>query len=104
MRDFDLVPNGPVCGDGIASYIARFFEQMTVKEFIQSVLTGKPDEWGYIGIYDIYHPTLIFGHPLCEYKWGKLISQLPEELMDKVILSAKASGGWSRMDYILKIE
>ena len=74
---------------------------MTVGEFVQSVLTNEPEEWGYIGIYD---GKSIFGDPCCSYKYGKILSKLPENVMDKVILSANASGGWSRMDYILKIE
>lgn len=75
---------------------------MTVGEFISELLETYPDEWGYIGIYN--KKEEIFGYPRCEYKYGKLLSALPEEYIDRQIESVSGSGGWSASDYILHVK
>lgn len=94
--------NGYVRGDQTSSYEVILDKQYTVKEFIEEVLTNRSGEWGYIGIYS---KNAFFGKPNCEYKWGKLITEpLPEKYMNKVIKEVKGDGGWTRMDYILKLK
>jgi hypothetical protein len=73
---------------------------MTVREFIDELLTSYPDEWGYIGI---YKEGEWFGYPRCEYKWGKLLYSLPEEYLDKQIEKVSGHGGWSNSDFILHL-
>ena len=92
--------SGPY-GDETSKYDVRLKKEYTVKEFVEKVLLNK-DEWGYIGI---YKRCEIFGKPNCEYWKGKLTTNpLPEEYLDKKIRECKASGGWTRMDYILYLE
>ena len=94
-----LRQNTPTAGDCTAGYEVTMDKTYYVKEFIDEVLSNK-GEWGYIGIKKEGVPTF-FGDPNCEYKWGRLLSNLPEEYLDKEISIVSASGGWSRMDYLL---
>lgn len=86
-------------GDGTAGYEVTTDRRYTVKEFINEVISNK-NEWGYIGIKRDRVFT-IFGNPNCEYKQGKLLSNLPEDYLDKEISFVCANGGWSRMDYLI---
>lgn len=87
-------------GDCTSRYDVILDKDYTVGEFIETVLREEPKEWGYIGIYKKYE---IFGDPVCEYRYGKLITDtLPEEYLKREINEIKASGGWSRMDYEIK--
>jgi len=87
-------------GDCTALYSVEMTKPYTVKEFIKQVLRKK--EWGYVGIENKYGES-IFGDPRCEYKGSKLITEMPKEVLDKPVLRASASGGWTRMDYTLEI-
>jgi len=88
-------------GDCTALYSVEMTKPYTVKEFIQEVLTKK--EWGYIGIFDEDQAWFQSGNPRCEYKGSKLITEMPEEVLNEIVLEAKAHGGWSNMDYKLSI-
>jgi hypothetical protein len=91
------------CGsDCTGPYDVIFTEGMTVRQFIDEMLTEHKSEWGYIGI---DKPGSIFGKPCIEYSHGELKGQsMPEEYMDKVITKVKGSGGWSRSDFQLVLE
>ena len=89
-------------GDCTAGYEVTLTKKYFVKEFVDEVVSNER-EWGYIGIKNEKYWS-VFGDPNCEYKRGKLISSLPDEYLDKEILSAKAVGGYSRMDYLLEVE
>ena len=97
---FKLVQSGPTGGDGTASYDILLNGEYTVGQFINDVLLDKR-EWGYIGIHD---GCSIFGNPKCEYRYGELISNLPDEYLTLGVTNAKAGGGWSLMNYILTVE
>ena len=89
------------CGsDCTGPYEVTISKPMTVREFIDELLTSYPDEWGYIGI---YKEGEWFGYPHCEYKWGKLLYSLPEEYLDKQIEKVSGHGGWSNSDFILHL-
>ena len=85
--------------DGRAGYEVTIDRKYTVKEFINEVISNK-NEWGYIGI-KRGRAFTILGDPSCEYKLGELLSNLPEDYLDKEISFVYASGGWSRMDYLI---
>lgn len=88
-------------GDCTAEYSVILDKSYTVEEFINEVLTKN--EWGYIGIYNEGQAWFDFGDPNCEYKYDKLVTQMPEDILKEEISEVKASGGWSRMDYLLTL-
>lgn len=92
---FKLIQDGEVHGDCTASYIVELDKDYTVQEFIQEILTRK-EEWGYIGFSD-GHTTVL--NPSCEFRYGKLLFTLPDEIRNKKVVFARANGGWSNMDY-----
>ena len=89
-------------GDCTYDYSIELDKLYTVEEFVNSVLNHIKDEFGYIGIDNgiWYSP----GAPYCEYKYGVLLSNLPEDVLNKKVSSAKSIGGRSRMDYKLVLE
>lgn len=97
---FQLSKSGPERGDCTAPYSVTLDKEYTVRTFINEVLKNKK-EWGYIGIED---DNSIFGDPHCEYAQGRLVSKMKKDVLDKPVISVKADGGWSRMDYLLKIK
>lgn len=90
---------GPERGDATAPYAVMLDHKYTVREFIEEVLIIR-DEWGYVGI---HNGRSIFGKPCCTYQRQKLLSKLPEEYLNKTIFSVSADGGWTRMDYLIKV-
>lgn len=107
-RLFDLRIDGEVSGGplgGTAPYEVILLEKCTVREFVEYVLDTKKD-WGYIGINnDERNP--FFGWPNIQYSNGRLkagsIIEDFGEFLDRPVSKAIASGGWSRMDYILYV-
>lgn len=97
MKFTQLKPEG---GDCTAPYSVSEIKAKTVGELIEEILTENPNEWGYIGIKSV---KSIFGNPKCEYSYGKLLYSLPEDVLSKQLISVSASGGWSRMDYLITI-
>lgn len=98
---FTFIRTGGPYGDCTCDYDIKLDKEYTVAEFVKTVLENKPDEWGYIGI---WRSKTIFGDPTCRYDYGKLRSTLPDDILDKKIRSVDASGGWTRMDYLLVLE
>lgn len=96
---FQLALCGSCRGDATAPYKVILDKEYAVSEFMKTVCE-RVYEWGYIGIKS---ENSFFGDPFCEYGYGKLFGTLPG-FMDKKVKSAKADGGWSRMDYILEVE
>lgn len=97
--------NNTASGDGTTAYKIILEKQCIVKEFITTILSSYSDEWGYIGIENETEPFL--GKPKIEYSKGKLISnfaELERMPLDSKIISVRARGGWTSMDYVLKIE
>lgn len=100
---FKLIRTSPEGSDCTAPYDVELGGKYTVKEFIEDVLKDAR-EWGHIGIDPGPGVSSVFGDPHCEYSHGVLKSNLPEDILEMSISSARASGGWSRMDYILSID
>ena len=89
-------------GDCTAGYEVELSKQYTVNEFISDVL--KRNEWGYIVIYDESQAWFNKGNPYCEYRNDKMVTEMNKEYLDRIIASVTAMGGWSNMDYKLKLE
>lgn len=90
------------CGsDCTGPYDVTYTEGMTVRQFIDEILTEHDSEWGYIGIDS---PGTIFGNPCFEYSHGATKETLPDEYLDKVIIDVKGHGGWSRSDFQLVLK
>lgn len=90
-----------VYGDCTADYKVILDKQYTVREFVSFVLSQK-DEWGAIQIYDPDKSWLDYDE--YEYRYGNLNDDIPNEIMEKKIISVSAHGGWTAMDYVLKLE
>jgi hypothetical protein len=79
---------------GVEFFQVILDKEYTVKELLDIVLTIK-DEWGTFSI---------TGFSYCEYKYGKLLTNLDEEDLNKKVINVSASGGLSRMDYYIKVD
>lgn len=68
----------------------------TVGEFVDEVLQKYTNEWGDFKIEGTY----------CyyEYKHGKLLDEIPQNERSLQIKEIKAAGGYSNMDYFIKIK
>ena len=89
-------------GDCTCEYGVELDRLYTVEEFVNTILDHIKDKFGYIGIDNgIWYSH---GTPYCEYKYGVLLSNLPEDILNKKVSSAKSIGGWGRMDYKLVLE
>ena len=93
---------GRTAGDETTPYKVIGFKSRTVSEFIQEVLKENPKEWGYISVGGHFYQTRRKGS--CEYRYGRLLSEMPKELLDVEIKEILACGGWSRMDYTINWE
>ena len=83
-------------GDCISHYDATFETNPTLKEFVDWLLTKNSNEWGYV-----------FGNGFfVEYSCGNIVKLCDNynEIKNKKISLQKMDGGWSRMDYRIKIE
>ena len=100
---FKRVQSGPVGSDEPACYSVFFpgGELPTVGEFIQAVFEKYPGEWGKFMIRQ--HNKLLGSISSAWYERGHLKDDLPDAFMDMKIKEVSASGGWSRMDYILNV-
>lgn len=97
---FRLHMVGNVGGDETAMYEVDLDREYTVDQFVHDVLLNNR-EWGTICI---NNGDGMFSNPKCEYKYGELVSKLPIEYLPLRVVSAKAHGGWSLMDYSLTVE
>ena len=84
------ITDGPH-GDETHDYIVTHSTAKTAGEFVQEVLRERADEWG----------EFIFGDNYSGFKYrhGVLLNPLPDEKANQKIVSIKANGGWSAMDY-----
>lgn len=91
-------------GDCTAAFAVELNRECTFRELIDLILTRN--EWGYIGKDD---PREVFGYPRVEYH-GELLYEYTwkgsfnESDYKRKVMSVKAHGGWSRMDYLITFE
>ena len=93
-KGIELKHKGGPYGDECSDYEFKTSTIMTIKEFLEAIAADKK-EWGYIR-------TNYFGDPIAEYSHGEITYHTND--IDKLIdPHGFAYGGWSRMDYIVKI-
>lgn len=98
----ELKPSSSFGGDSTAAYTVSFDKEYTVQEFINEVL--KFNEWGYIVASEYDRKNDFKRISQCEYKLDQLIVAMRLDVLNKKIIKATASGGYSRMDYLLHVE
>ena len=87
--------DGPF-GDSTSAYSVSTKDPMTIEQFINTVITENPNEWGSF--------TLKYNNHICDYSRGiKFIQNLDfyNKIKNYIIAYATAHGGWSLMDYNL---
>lgn len=91
-------------GDYTAPYDVILGKPYTVGEFIAEILSTRPNEWGYVDVI-CEGSNYLTPSARMEYRHGEALNKLPESILRLQIDidNVKASGGWSRMDYSLKI-
>lgn len=97
-----LNQNTPTAGDCTAGYAVSLDKPYTVREFVDEILDNAR-EWGHIGIYSEEQAWFEKGDPYIEYRHGVLTAPFSDEILEKTIIKATASGGWSLMDYSLTL-
>lgn len=98
---------GPVGGDCCGEVYYQLTRPCTVKE-LSDYIVFHDREWGYIGI---KKKGTVFGDPCIEYCYGHYVDKdrkpikfnFPEEIANKQVKKVYASGGWSRMDFLLEV-
>ena len=92
-NNITMTHTGGPYGDECSTYDFVLSREMTLQEFVEMVASDERN-WGYI-----YYGN----HKLVDYKWGQ-IKYMPNVYKDIIIhREGKTSGGWSRMDYFIKI-
>ena len=88
--------------DETAPFDVLDIEGMTVGEFVEQVLEGRSSDWGnFTIIKENGYSYPFIGNHHYEYKEGGLKEPIEEVVKQKEVLEVKASGGWSRMDYMI---
>ena len=77
-------------GDCTAPYDVEDYHEK-IADFVAEALSFK-GEWGCFEI-DGFN---------FEYRYGELLELIPTAVLGKKIVSVKASGGWTKMDYYIK--
>ena len=96
---------GKSYSDCTSDQIYEVIGNPTVRELCDYIVKTKTEEWGYIGIYD---NKSVFGNPSIEYSDGSYVDKngnpiefnIQDDIANKIVKDVKASGGWSRMDYL----
>ena len=93
-KGIELKYKGGPYGDECSEYEFKTFTIMTIKEFLETIAADKK-EWGCVRM-------SYFGDPIAEYSHGEITYHT--DYIDRFIVpKGLAYGGWSRMDYIIKI-
>jgi len=88
-----LIQTGRTGSDETAPFKVMDFWAKTLVEFITEVLEERPHEWGFFKVKTIGGRV--------EYRDGELLNEIPDSWQYVEIESIDASGGWSRMDYLI---
>ncbi len=98
---FKLVQSGPTGGDETAMHSVQFSGPIpTLGEFMEDLIANHSGDWGCLDIRD-EHANKIGG---AFYSHGTFESDnIPDVIKKHRIQRISASGGWSRMDYLVKV-
>lgn len=96
-----LIKTGPTGSDETAPYSVTNYQAKTVVEFVHEVLEQNPNEWGYIKMKDEPAGNDFNWNTRIEYRYGKLLNEIPDAWQSREIDKVDAAGGWSRMDYFI---
>ena len=88
------IVTGRTGGDDMAPYSIYDYKAITVSDFVTEVLAEEPNEWGRIEV---------DGFGSIKYRDGKLLSEIPESWKHLTVVKLTGYGGWSCMDYRIKV-
>lgn len=104
---FRLIQTSDTRGDCTASYDVQLDKAYTIKEFLETVLANKADEWGAFYLM-VRSKRLFWQNPSCEYKKGARTGTAWANILlrygERTITQVKADGGWTRMDYYIWLD
>ena len=104
---FRLIQTSDTRGDCTASYDVQLDKEYTVKEFLETVLKQKADEWGAFYLM-VRSKKLFWQNPGCEYKNGNRVGPAWASILTRYgsrrIVRACSDGGWTRMDYYIWLD
>lgn len=104
---FRLIQTSDTRGDCTASYDVQLDKEYTVKEFLETILTQKTDEWGAFYLM-VRSKKLFWQNPSCEYRNGKKTGTTWANILirygDRRITKVCSDGGWTRMDYYIWLD
>lgn len=101
----DMIYTGGPYGDCCYSYDVKLVQEYTVKEFVEEILKEKPNEWGKIRIVTDINKIFSSKRDECSYHYGKIDYWFSNSrILNANIDKAKARGGWTSMDYFIKIK
>ena len=95
MNNFKLERISDIYPDCMADFDVIMDEKVTLKQFIDIVLTKRKNEWGNISI----------GNKILKYSCGNLENNISDVFSDKelntTIFDVSAYGGYSLMNYTI---
>lgn len=101
MKDIKLHHKSGPFGDETSLYALEWEEGATVQDLIDFALSKK-DEWGYIDIKVDVGSINIYRR--LEYRYGEILDdKIPSRVKSSTIVQGSANGGWTRMDYSVKV-
>lgn len=93
---FNIIKSGSDCTN---LYKVSLDKEYTVQEFLDEAFSIRKNEWGSISI---YNKEIKIG---CSYSKSQIpYIQIPKDVLTKKIKDVSATGGWSNMNYDIKLQ
>ena len=85
-------------GDCCAPYEVLLNRECTLREFVDCIIKNER-EWGYVTIYGMVDDQKL------EYRYGKILkNEFTEDELQSTIETVGSYGGWTYMDYWVKLK